>query len=486
MRTCPWLIGATLAVASCHDSAGPSEPVRGAPGLQLISGFDVTDTVTAKPPTALVVEVRDSMGVIAPRGTLVRFTASGMLAEGLTSASFASVVDAMTDSTGRVAVLVQLGTVPGPARIGIWAPQIGEQDTARYTVLPGAPSRIVLAPLDTAMYVGRTFTMRGSVVDRFDNVRSNEPLAYGGSSAGLSVSGSGVVSASAIGRYALTATSGDLSASNAVSVVPQGTLAAMLIVDNQQHVVSVELDGSGYRDLTGAYFSYADGMAARWIPGTSTIVYTGVAGGNQVLLTVDQAGKIGTFLPNPPTTMANPADPSPSRHAPVLYFSAYDSRCPMFVFCLFRSGIDGTAPELLRALVSPYDFNWRAAAAPDGSKVAYSELGTMIRVFDYATKTVLPWRIYGDYPAWSPDGAHIAFVGGGGHLWLIDPDGTNQQLVTPLDHYYFEGAPVSWSPDGKWLIALGYPTYRLELVEVATGNALPLGYTSTYVAADWK
>jgi Tol biopolymer transport system component len=110
----------------------------------------------------------------------------------------------------------------------------------------------------------------------------------------------------------------------------------------------------------------------------------------------------------------------------------------------------------------------------------------MIRVFDYATKTVLPWRIYGDYPAWSPDGAHIAFVGGGGHLWLIDPDGTNQQLVTPLDHYYFEGAPVSWSPDGKWLIALGYPTYRLELVEVATGNALPLGYTANYVAADWK
>ena len=216
-------------------------------------------------------------------------------------------------------------------------------------------------------------------------------------------------------------------------------------------------------------------------------MFTAIAAGNQALLTVDQTGKIGTFLPNPPATMANPGSPSPSRHSPVLYFLAYDSRCPMFTNCLFRSGIDGTAPELLHSPVSPYDVPGHAAASPDGSQVAYVEVnGTMIRVFDYATKTTLPWRVYGDYPAWSPDGAHIAFVGGGGHLWLLDPDGTNQQLVTPLDHYYSEGAPVSWSPDGKWLIAVQYPTFRLELVEVATGNALPLGYTSNYVAADWK
>src|SRR4029079_18446214 len=99
----------------------------------------------------------------------------------------------------------------------------------------------------------------------------------------------------------------------------------------------------------------------KWIPGSSTIVFTAVAAGNQALLTVDQTGKIGTFLPNPPATMANPGSPSPSRHSPVLYFLAYDSRCPMFTNCLFRSGIDGTAPELLHAPVSPYEIPGHAA-----------------------------------------------------------------------------------------------------------------------------
>src|SRR3954453_6054456 len=114
MRTRPWLIGAILVdailvVASCHDSAGPREPIGphpGAPGLHLISGFDVSDTVTALPPIALVVEVRDSMGFIAPPGPLVRFTGSGMLVESLTSITFAGVGDVITDSSGRVAVLV--------------------------------------------------------------------------------------------------------------------------------------------------------------------------------------------------------------------------------------------------------------------------------------------------------------------------------------------------------------------------------------------
>ncbi len=115
------LITAIFVSTSCGDSSGPG---GGRPGLTLVSGYNLTDTITAIPRKALVVEVRDDRGAIAPKGTLVRFSPvatswfhSEMLVGALPSTSFDIFATGETDGAGRAAVLLQKGTIDGPARI---------------------------------------------------------------------------------------------------------------------------------------------------------------------------------------------------------------------------------------------------------------------------------------------------------------------------------------------------------------------------------
>ena len=72
----------------------------------------------------------------------------------MTSTSYTNFATGETDGAGRAGVLVQMGPIAGPARIAVSVPTVGVEDTARYTVLPGQPSAILLTPLDTAVYAG--------------------------------------------------------------------------------------------------------------------------------------------------------------------------------------------------------------------------------------------------------------------------------------------------------------------------------------------
>ena len=479
------LIAAIFVVTSCGDSSGPK---GGRPGLTLVSGFNLTDTISARPVAALVVEVRDAQGTLVPQGTIVRFSPvptpyfqAEMMVEGLTSTSFDNFATGSTDGAGRAAVLVQMGPVAGPARIAISVPTLGVQDTARYTVLPGQPSAILLTPLDTAMYVGSSYTIRGGVVDRWNNVRT-DPVVYT-ATPGVSVSSSGAVTASTIGRYTLTGTAGGASAIIHLSVIPQGTVAALVNLPGGLHIVTVNLDGSGFHDVIDVRDG-GIGPRPRWVPGTSTIIYTDYVDGLQQLRTVDGAGKVSPFFPTPPATMTHQAEPSPSANAPVLYFSAYDSRCTDYAYCLFRSGIDGANPELLGDVLAPGDETWHPAASPDGSKAAFVT-SARVKVFDYATRTASAWSVAGNYPAWSPDGTQIAYASQyGGPLHLISPDGTNQRVINSGTAY--SESPVTWSPDSKWLIAQNIDYGTLDIIEVATGKVLPLWNGAGYFGLSWK
>ena len=484
MRKHLLLISAIFVALSCGDSSGP---VGGHPGLTLVSGYNLTDTITAKPAQALVVEVRDANGAIVPNGTVVRFTAvinsytPEMTVEGLTSSYYDTFATGETNDAGRVAVLVQLGAVAGPARIAIWVPTLGVQDTARYTVLPGQPAGILLMPSDTSMYTSGSYTIRGGVVDRLNNARS-DPVVYTASSPGVSVSSSGVVTASTTGRYTLTATAGAATGSSGLSVVPQGTVAA-LVYRNGFRIVTFNLDGSGFHDVVGV-IDGGIGPRPRWLPGSSTIIYTELVNGLQQMRTIDASGKVSTFFPSPPATMTHQAEPSPSANAPVLYFSAYDSRCADYAYCLFRSGIDGTNPELLGDVIGPGEA-LRPSASPDGSKVAFVTSGLQIKVFDYTTRTVSAWSVTGNYPAWSPDGTQIAYAQQyGGPLHLVNADGTNQRVITG-SRAYSESA-AAWSPDSKWLIAQNVDYGALDIIEVATGKALPISNGAGYGSVSWK
>jgi len=425
------LIAAILVATSCGDSSGPG---GGRPGLTLVSGYNLTDTIEAKPIRALVVEVRDDRGAIVPQGTIVRFSGGGtfqseMLVGALTSTFYSTFAAGETDGAGRASVIVQMGGEAGPARIAISVPTLGVQDTARYTVLPGQPSAILITPRDTAMYVGASYTIHAGVVDRWFNARTDPVVLT--ATAGASVSSSGVVTASTLGRYTLTGTAGSRSATSHFSVVPQGTVAALVSRDDGLHIVTFNLDGSGFHDVVRV-IDGGIGPRPRWVPGTTTIFYAEYFGGLEQLRTVDANGKVSPFFSSPPATMTHQAEPSPSFNAPVLYFSAYDSRCAGgSAYCVFRSGIDGTNPELLGDVILPGEINPHPSASPDGSKVAFVTSGPQIKVFDYTTRTVSTWSVAGNYPAWSPDGTQIAYADRTGQpLHLINADGTNQRVIT--------------------------------------------------------
>lgn len=482
------LIAAIFVVTSCGDSSGPGAR----PGLTLVSGYNLTDTISSKPVAALVVEVRDAQGAIVPQGTVVRFMPvptsyfqSEMMVEELTSTSYTNFATGETDGAGRAAVLVQMGPIAGPARIAVSVPTLGVEDTARYTVLPGQPSAILIMPADTAIYVGSSYTIRGGVVDRWNNART-DPVVYT-ATPGVSVSSSGAVTASTIGRYTLTGTAGGASAVIHLSVIPQGTVAALAGGSDGLHIITINLDGSGFHDVVGGVKDGGIGPRPRWVPGTSTIIYTDYVGGLQQLRTVDANGKVSPFFSTPPATMTHQAEPSPSASAPVLYFSAYDSRCVSgSAYCVFRSGIDGTSPELLGDVIAPGDVNPHPSASPDGSKVAFVTSGLQIKVFDYTTRTVSAWNVAGNYPSWSPDGTQIAYATQyGGPLHLINADGTNQRVISSGNRSYPE-SPVAWSPDSKWIIGQDFQFGTLDIIEVATGNVLPIVNSAAYTSPNWK
>ncbi len=76
-------------------------------------------------------------------------------------------------------------------------------------------------------------------------------------------------------------------------------------------------------------------------------------------------------------------------------------------------------------------------------------------------------------PSVSPDGSHIAFFStrtGRGDVWLIDIDGGNPR---PLTKGLLTWQP-SWSPDGKWVLFVTYPEWKIWKTPVDGGPPVPV------------
>ncbi|MCA9971253.1 MAG: PD40 domain-containing protein [Anaerolineales bacterium] len=128
------------------------------------------------------------------------------------------------------------------------------------------------------------------------------------------------------------------------------------------------------------------------------------------------------------------------------------------------------------------------AAAPDDDHDhlgdRHLDLGTHLFLVDVATgeRQLLSERLVVEdgAPAWSPDGAWIAFgrrqarTGAGRQLWLMRADGSAARALTdaPLVHH----GPPGWSADGRFLLFQRYdptqpqPEPGVWLLEVATGE----------------
>lgn len=109
-----------------------------------------------------------------------------------------------------------------------------------------------------------------------------------------------------------------------------------------------------------------------------------------------------------------------------------------------------------------------------------SDGGAVIKVFDVATRSVSSWKVVGQNPSWSPTGAHIAFIRGP-TLMLMNPSGTN---VRALNTRTYGEQPISWSRDGRWIVARS--SNGLELVDASDGTVLQITHLNDFYAASLK
>lgn len=481
------IVIAVLFAAACgSDSTGP-EASR---GIRFISGANATDSAAAFLAEPLVVEVHDSSGHVAPAGTVVRFTAAPrtgtstteVTVEGLTASAFTALAVGSTDASGRTAVMVRLGTAAGTGRVVITVPTLGLTDTARFTITPGAGVKAQVLPADTAVTVGKGLTLRGGITDQFGNP-TTDPVTWSVSGTGATISTTGTLTATAAGRYKVTVTGGKGTAIGNVSVVPPFRFVVATGYPTSR-LLLVDSDGSNVKTLT----TYADGGIGphpSWVPGTANIVYTNSESGLQTLKVVDTNGVVRSFFTSSVSGVTHQAEPAATANGQWVYFSAYDQLCSNYLYCLYRARADGSAAEGLWQPVGSNVVSWRPAPSPDGSRVAFVTTGNavIIKVLDVSTRTLSSWSVNGQQPAWSPDGTQIVYVTNyGGPLLLVNADGTGAHAFTATGKYYVE-APISWSPDGRWILARS-TTY--ELIDMATGQGIPLPYASSYPVMTFK
>lgn len=361
-------------------------------------------------------------------------------------------------------------------------PTLGVADTARYVAKGARAYFTQLLPRDTAPYVGRSYQLRAEVFDRHGN-HASDAVTWSAAAGGVTVSQSGVVSATAISRSRIAIRAGSLVDTVFASVVPQATIAAYDI--DSREIVTVALDGSS-RTVRTTAMNGGPGIDARWLPGSDRLLYSTRNGAKIELRVADASGTSTPFIVVPSLTLLEQGEPVVSARSPWVYFSALDDACAEREHCLHRVRLDGTGAQLLNTdrvagrWTSPYGLS------PDGRFVAFSDGAVLdsFKIMDAESRVVRRGAIQGVYPKWSLRGDSIAFFDfDRDSLVLMSADGSGRRGIQALRGLLFIH-PFAWSPDGEWLLLLSYSGQ--SLVRVSTGEVLPLPHLRSLYEPDWK
>lgn len=472
-----------LATASCGD--GGLQPVEpGTPGIQVVSGQDVVDTVGSFVAEPLLIEVRGPDGLPAV-GAAVRFESPfgdylRLAPEKNGPFNVTSVLT--TDRDGRAPAYLWLGTRAGAMPVSMVVPELGYRDTAHIPIRPGNPTRVGFEPKDTAVYVGGSYTLRAYTQDRWGN-RRTDTITYEAVSAEVAVGATGVVTGSSIGRARMLARHGELTDTGWVSVVPRGTLSVV----REGHVVLIGLDGCGYTELVD--LPYHQGITpGDWSADGRTLVL-GAGMPEPRLVKVSLDGVLERVIPAGATAAERELWPQFSPDGQWIYYSAEVGRIYPEVWRVRSDGTD--AERLSLPLLDVHDADWTPTPSPDGTRIAYGtdRYGPPWRldIMDLSTRAVTTLPVGGVAARWSPAGDLIAYVDPNAfELYVVRPDGTQPRRLGIPGRRYSWSYGLDWSPDGAW-IAAGTSTAGIDVVEVATGLALPLAFTvNRFTQPAWR
>ena len=506
---------ALAAAAACADSSGPAGSNN--VGIRVVSRTDIRDTVLTTLAEPLEVEVRDDAGAVVP-GIAVEFSALSSVREpdvgsvymgavGSSVWSLQPVLDT-TDARGRASARVLLGEIAGPGGVVVSVPTLSLTDTIPMTILTGRIVAFRVQPVDTAVYVGRTYQLHAQAGDKWNNWRDTTAV-YGGVAGGVAVSSSGVVTGAAISRAAIAVRVGNWADSVRASVIPVGTIAAHARRDHfgdSIGVVVVNLDESGFRRVVvetppreyGGEEPPEHEMGPRWLPGGSRLVYQesrALRSGNtegsdqRRLFVTELTGDPRPIFPA--SAFFTDGQPAFSPDGTWIYFVARPATD--FFHHIWRTRADGTEAAPVGGVPNNV-YETRPSVSPDGQWLAYVASGptviqSTVRVRNLVTGEHTALAAGGTSPRWSPRGDLIAYVnspdysGYAGVLRAVRPDGGGDRQVVAGAAY----APVvDWSPDGKFIIAARSSYGVLELIEVATGARIPLPYAGRLSQPAWR
>lgn len=480
MRNSAWTVAPTIlfAVLACHDTTSPNQLAP----LEIVTGSSTTDTVQTRLSQALIVQVRSAGQPLS--GVVVRFTtipganpySQPVLIAPLTSNYYTSFAADSTNGRGTAAVLVQLGTIAGPAKILIEVPELGLQDTARYTVLPGAAASLTISVRDTNVTPGAQYSLAAAASDRFGNKRPNDAITFTSRSPVATVDAAGKVTAVQEGRGTILVQTSTKTDSAQVSIVPVGQLVVWNVASK---LSTVNTDGSQLKVLTT---SGDASLFPQWSPdGARVLIYEGDPGSNARISTVDMSG-VRTLIAGPSDSLRAASYGRFTRDGSWIYFSGVGTNDVQFV--TYRVKPDGT--QLARVgPTSAEGGSLRPDVSPDGTTEIFQTGAGVLGSMDIATHTIKSFGLTGSFPRYSPDGTQIAYLSrqnGPEALYVMQADGSSSRQLSPANVYYQELGGVDWSPDGKWLIASTYN--GLELVRVSDGLRLPLRFPGFQAA--WK
>jgi hypothetical protein len=500
-----------LFIAACGGDR-PTDPGPNEPGLRIVVGAGVTDTVDAQLVQALIVEVRGTGGALVS-GVLVRFEAQAAATSPgpyPRPSAFVCRIDVplcgdsfLTDTTnaqGRVAMAVRLGQVAGRGVVRLVVPEFGLQDSATFTVAPGQVVRVMALAADTGIDIGGTATLRGHVVDRYDNIRPEATTLTVGPGTAITLdAATGVVTGRDMGTQWLFTRYNSLVDSMSVRVIPVGRIVVWSSLERVVRLVN--LNGSDERTVVT---NVSSGMGAfpRFDPTRRNVTLHagdavfGEPPGNVIV--VDTTGSPRRDLGTPngfDLVMAT----RQMADGTVLVVAPRSSDASHPGYSLWRIDANN-AITFVVALPNLGQVYGGADISHTGAKVAYVATGTSgaeLRVLDVASRaTTLLEATYTSTPRWSAQDDRVAYLvptsgspSYAGTVTIINANGTGRRAIGNFDF----SPGISWSPDGTYIVGRASDNYSgLRVLRVSDGATILLHFGAATVCCrdywqpDWR